>query len=148
MNNAEDIFSQYERYRQVLNETNQANKSAVLNALAAASITTVTVDFDGCGDSGQINSVSAFSGENPVCLPHAIVTRKVISWGSTEAFSTQTALEEAIEGLCYGYLEETHDGWENNDGAYGGFQFNVASGTIELEFNGRFTDHWTDNRRF
>ena len=37
-------------------------------------------------------------------------------------------------------LEQEQGGWENNDGAFGEFTFDVAERTIELEFNGRFTD--------
>jgi ParB family transcriptional regulator, chromosome partitioning protein len=34
-------------------------------------------------------------------------------------------------------LEETHGGWENNDGAYGEFTFDVANRTITLAYNER-----------
>jgi hypothetical protein len=37
-------------------------------------------------------------------------------------------------------MEQEHGGWENNDGAYGEFQINVADRTIELEFYSRYTD--------
>jgi hypothetical protein len=50
-------------------------------------------------------------------------------------------LREAIEELCYSYLEQDYGGWENNDGAFGEFIFDVATRKIGLEFNSRFTDH-------
>ena len=37
-------------------------------------------------------------------------------------------------------LEQTHGGWENNDGAYGEFTFDVAERTIKLDFNERISD--------
>ncbi len=40
-------------------------------------------------------------------------------------------------GLAYDFLEETHDGWENSDGAYGDFIFDVAERTITLDYNER-----------
>jgi hypothetical protein len=57
-------------------------------------------------------------------------------------------LRQAIETLCYGYLEHEHGGWENNDGAYGEFTFDVAGRRIDLEFNARFTDSTLFNHSF
>jgi hypothetical protein len=39
---------------------------------------------------------------------------------------------------CRGH-GDTHCGWENNDGAYGDFIFDVAKRTITLDFNERYT---------
>jgi hypothetical protein len=52
-------------------------------------------------------------------------------------------LPEAAEELCYGYLEQEHGGWENNDGGQGEFTFNVAERRIELDFNARLSDSVT-----
>jgi hypothetical protein len=49
-------------------------------------------------------------------------------------------MPEAIEQLAYDFLRETHDGWENNAGAYGDFYFDVAERTITLNYNERFED--------
>jgi hypothetical protein len=57
-------------------------------------------------------------------------------------------MAEAIEQLCYDFLEQEHGGWENNDGAFGEFTFNVAERTVELEFNGRFSDFTTSSHTF
>ena len=148
MNDLENAMCAYERHRQAQARLNESNKGAVFDALANASITEVHVDFDGEGDSGQINGVAAFTGNQPAALPKTTVTIQSVSWGSTEAVATQATLEEAVETLCYGYLEETHGGWENNDGAHGEFRFDVAKRAIELEFHGRYTDTWTDTHSF
>jgi hypothetical protein len=57
-------------------------------------------------------------------------------------------LREAIEELCYGYLTQEHGGWENNDGAFGEFTFDVRAASIKLEFNARFTDYSTSTHKF
>lgn len=49
-------------------------------------------------------------------------------------------LDEAIEAAVYRLLEHTHNGWEDNDGAYGDFTFDTASRQITLAYNERFTD--------
>ena len=39
--------------------------------------------------------------------------------------------------LAYDFLGQTHGGWENSDGAYGDFTFDVAERTITLDYNER-----------
>ena len=69
-------------------------------------------------------------------------------WQVGDLTTAETPLPEAIETLCYGYLEQYQGGWENNDGAFGSFVFDVAGRTVQLEFNGRFTDVATHNYDF
>jgi hypothetical protein len=42
--------------------------------------------------------------------------------------------------LAYSFLRQTHEGWENNDGAFGDFTFDVAERSITLEYNERYTE--------
>jgi len=143
-----DFETNYARHKELRAKTNEINKAVLFDALASTSITSIHVDFDGAGDSGQINGVAAFRGDDPAILPNTTVVIQTVSWGKTEILSAESTLEAAIETLCYDYLEQTHGGWENNDGGYGEFTINVAKRSIELEFNGRFTDSWTDNHTF
>jgi hypothetical protein len=41
-------------------------------------------------------------------------------------FTAQQTIQGAVETLCYDYLDETHGGWGNNDGGFGGFRLDVA----------------------
>lgn len=140
MNDFASFMASYKRHRQAVTEANALNKTAVFAALVQAGITLLTIDFDGEGDSGQLNEIVALSGDTPVTLPATPLTLHEVLWNSDQLNQLDTTLPEAIETLCYGYLEQEHDGWENNDGAYGAFRFDVAACMIELEFNGRFTD--------
>ena len=46
------------------------NKSALFDALAAAGIQTVVIEFDGCGDSGQLENITGLDAENAeITLP-------------------------------------------------------------------------------
>jgi hypothetical protein len=45
------------------------NKTALLDALAFAGVTRVVVNFDGYGDSGQIENMEAQVGDDPVTMP-------------------------------------------------------------------------------
>jgi hypothetical protein len=148
MNDPDSTMASYERYRQAQAKINASNKAALFDALDAAKITEVQVDFDGEGDSGQIGSVTASCGEERAALPETTVTIRQSSWRDAEGVATEMKLEEAIETLCYGYLEQEHGGWENNEGGFGEFRFDVAARTIALEFNGRVIDTHTTNHRF
>ena len=113
-------------------DTNAADKIAVFDLLAEIGIHTVTIAFDGYGDSGQIEGIEAFDAEsNPTVLPN---NRPVRFQGE------ETTLREAIETMAYAYLEATHGGWENNEGAFGTFVFAVPDRTITLEHNARMTE--------
>lgn len=115
------------------------NKAALFAVLAAAGVTQVIVTFDGYGDSGQIESVDARAGDEPIELPEATVAFLSAEWDESEPVSRDLPLGDAVEQLAYDYLADSHAGWENNDGAYGEFVFDVAAGTISLDHNDRYT---------
>ena len=98
---------------------------------------TVNVTFDGEGDSGQIENITA---DDCAEVPQIPLELQQPSWGTGKLDSIQTTLRESIETLCYDFLSQEQGGWENNDGAYGEFTFHVAERRVELDFNARFTD--------
>ena len=72
-----------------------------------------------------------------VALPSGQVEIASAVWGQAEPERTTMTVHDAIERLVYDFLGKTHDGWENNDGAYGDFTFDVAERTITLDYNER-----------
>jgi hypothetical protein len=148
MNDPNSTMASYERHRQAQAKVNEGNKRALFDALAAANITAVHVEFDGEGDDGQIGSVIALRGEDQTVLPGTTITIREIEWRATDAVSAEMKVEDAIETVCYACLEERHDGWEIDAGAYGEFRFDVATRTISLEFNARYTDIHTSSHTF
>jgi hypothetical protein len=148
MTDPREILEAYELHNQALVQANALNKTAVFDALAAAGVTLVTVAFDGEGDSGQIENIQAHAGDAEAQLPTPSVEFQKVAWNSAKLDASSIDLREAIETLCYNYLEQEHGGWENNDGAFGEFVFSVSSKSIELEFNGRFSDFSTTSHTF
>ncbi len=116
------------------------NKAALFKAIAAAGVTLVVVSFDGCGDSGQIENIEVKAGEDIAALPAGEVELARAEWGKTDPQRATVSIKEAIEQLVYDFLAATHSGWEDNEGAYGEFIFDVAPRTITLDFNQRYID--------
>lgn len=122
------------------------NKAAVFDVLAQAGVTSVEVIFDGYGDSGQIEDINAKAGDKDVALPAINVEVARADWGSPDIVRLTHPLPQAIEQLAYDFLRETHAGWENNEGAYGDFHFDVTERSITLNYNERIeTSEYTQH---
>ena len=135
-----DFLEYYSRHLEAVTKVNALNKPIVFDALKAAGLTRVEVPFDGEGDSGQIEGIYAYAGDARAELPESSLTLHQAAQNKGDPKTTTVSLHDAIEILCYDYLSQTHGGWENNDGAYGIFRFDVLSRSIHLDFNERFTD--------
>lgn len=133
-------FDQKQReYARRAEETRSANKAVLFDSLAAAGIETVTVLFDGYGDSGQIERIDVEGGAGTILLPSDQIEIARTTWESPEIERLTQTVREAVETLVYDFLRQTHSGWEINDGAYGEFTFDVAEQTIKLDYNERYT---------
>jgi hypothetical protein len=92
--------------------------------LKAAGIARVDIYYDGCGDSGQIEDVRYFDAE-----------RKMINPAGTPIVS-----EDALRELFYDLLETRHAGWENNDGAFGEFEWDLIADTLNHSHSERYVE--------
>jgi hypothetical protein len=141
MTDAQDLQLRWQRFSDALAEANRRNKMIVFDALEAAGITHVAVGFDGEGDQGQIDGAAAHTEKGAVEFPETVVKLRRAGYGEDDLTTHEMPLREAVETLCYDYLEQEYAGWENNDGALGEFAFHVEDRRIALDFNGRFTDY-------
>ncbi len=130
-----------------IDDVRARNKNLIFAALAEAGIQTLTLGFDGCGDSGQIDDIEAWStGNDSVAFPS---NRKLQLVSTAPDYPpTEFTLQQAIETLVYDYLDETCYGWEDNEGGFGTFVFDIPARTITLKHNVRFTDFVTHNHSF
>lgn len=115
---------EYKRHVQERADRAGESMRRLTTELADLRVLRVSAEYDGYGDSGQIEEVGFF-GEGDA----------VIEVGAPIA--------DAVEQLLYDLLEVRHGGWENNDGAFGTFEWQIASGGLTHEHNARFTDHDT-----
>jgi len=148
MTDMNSILQSMELRRKMLQESGKLNKEALFAALSTAGIERVLISFDGEGDSGQLEDPAAYKGDNQVPLPDTKITFHCVQWDSEQLSPQEKSLKEAIEDLCYDFLQQDHGGWENNDGAYGEFTFDVNARSVLLEFNGRYTDVHTSLHNF
>jgi hypothetical protein len=54
----DDFSKRYQDHKKAVSEANSLNKVPVFDALVAGKITRVTIEFDGKGDSGQLNDIT------------------------------------------------------------------------------------------
>ena len=93
--------------------------------LAELGITQVRISYDGCGDSGAVETVTAFQGEDEVDLPKVM----------------EETLAEAAEKLL-------PSGWEINDGSFGELALDVAQRKLTREHNWRVSETEYDEHEF
>lgn len=107
---------------------------AVLGAhLTTLGFTEVRIGYDGIGDEGGITDIEAFNAQGtPSSLP---------MWGREEAPLGKVA--DALENFAWKVLDEHHDGFEIDDGAFGTLTLNATTGKLTLERNDRFTSFET-----
>lgn len=115
------------------------NKTALFGALSQAAIATVTVHFDGYGDFGQIEEIEAQAAGTAVPFPEGTIDIASPFPDGSGVQRTSVTVREAIEQLTYDLLGQTYCGWQDNDGAYGDFAFDVANRKITLDYHQRFT---------
>src|SRR3546814_12791423 len=77
----------------------------------------------------------ARAGDDVVDLPVITVTQAAALWDGSGSEESTPLLTDEIESLAHDLLTDTHAGWENNDGAYGEFVFDVANRTNHIAHN-------------
>ena len=119
-----DSLALYERERL---ENVRRHLPEARRQLQAAGIDRVQILYDGCGDSGCIESIT-YTNEQ----------------GSTVDLAGKLAMtEEQLMDLFYDLTQARHPGWENNDGAYGEFDWKLSGDALKHTHNDRFTDYDT-----
>ncbi len=135
-------------YETRLAELHPVNKASLFAALAAAGVTRVTVSFNGCGDEGRIEQVLAFAGEDAVELPNVDVAVQTLDFHAVAPRVRTQPLGDAVEALADAMLNSAHRFWEDGEGAFGEFVFDVGAGAITLDFNAQFVESTNHTHEF
>jgi hypothetical protein len=78
----EKIMDSIAKRRDALAEAWILDREAFFNALSAAGISRVNVTFDGEGDSGQIDNITAYKGDEVAPLPAQTASLRVVGWNT------------------------------------------------------------------
>ena len=92
-------------------------------------ITTVKVHYEGSGDSGSIDSISYYKGEDE----HNI-----------KDLDISDEMHEKLINLCYPMLDNIED-WYNNDGGHGTLSIDIKTGEYEIDVNIEYRSYSTHN---
>ena len=143
----DSIYQQIAQERLTKQQAVQHNAKALFDFLQESKIVTINATFDGCGDSGQINSVEYLDHRGKdVSAPLGEVPNSRLEAGyhwndktkkMEELPIRRGCVEELVHEICYDKLGSKHMGWEINEGSYGAFSFDVLNRKISLEFNER-----------
>ena len=113
----DDLLAQIEQQEKEAREQAIATFKSLCENLAQQGIEEVRISYDGYGDSGAIEQITAFSDGEEIAVDAAV----------------SQSLEDAACGLLPG-------GWENNDGAFGELVLNVTERRLVREHNWRISD--------
>jgi len=135
-----DAFANAQAYSARMAAIRRHNRTAIVAVLATHGVATVTIEFNGYGDEGQIECPSLFDADGKeIATPDITVDVLVDSVGDEQPMCTE-ALNAALKDFVYDTLGDLHGGWQDNEGAYGELTIDVAAGTATLNFNARIVE--------
>ncbi|NDA90214.1 MAG: hypothetical protein EBY20_04815 [Alphaproteobacteria bacterium] len=137
------------------------HSNLLFDTLAQTKVSSIEVSFEGCGDSGQIESVD-YTDANGKGIDEAYLDKVIVKGSERTSYhewdekKKQMVLTEAREGnvrgiieeICYDKLGASHGGWELNEGSYGTFYFDVSTRKVRLEYNERIEEVRTSEESF
>jgi len=133
----------------------------LFDTLAQTKVSSIEVSFEGCGDSGQIESVD-YTDSKGKGIDEAYLNKTIVKGSATTAYmqydektklfvdgkGKEGNVREIIEEICYDKLGASHGGWELNEGSYGTFHFDVPTRKVTLEYNERIEEVRTSEESF
>jgi hypothetical protein len=137
-----DFAKQVRDRRTIVQAKLETLKAAVITPLKEAGIASVTITFDGYGDSGAIEETdyTNIAGETCDCPEVELEIAPEQDHLPCLAQSS-VALSQALEDLAYLALEQHHPGWEINEGSNGTLTVDVGEASFTLECEVRFIDY-------
>ena len=115
----------------------QAAKPVLIAALTSMGVAHVEVEYDGEGDSGQINSTFGVNDRGEIV---DLAKPFPVSIGQGDRLHHYDSLEEFVEDFAWDLLEQYHAGFVDNDGGFGRVTIEVADARITLDHNDRVVE--------
>lgn len=124
------------------NKNKNKNKELLCAVMQTLGITSIAVEFDGSGDSGQVEGVTVVPAnkqdhfDNTQTKVFRTRCFYSVAGNRVEEEEVSCSASELAEDFAYEILEYNHGGWEINDGAYGTIIIH-ADGRGSIEYNQR-----------
>lgn len=149
-----NIYGMFRQSHESAKKRIDHNRHVLFDAFDAKGIRGAEVTFEGSGDSGGIDKIeldhpSICDGEIGSNIRDKLLGTPLGNLEVLEcvSFSKEGMIDvlakgpftirDAIESIVYDALKAEHDGWENNDGAFGDVNFDTKSRSISMEFRER-----------
>lgn len=113
--NFADIMEQWRAEREAANKAARAELIAQLRAIG---ITEVTAEYEGYGDSGNVEDITV--------QPNGI--------------EIAGDLSTKLEDFAWSFAYEHHPGFENNEGGYGTLTWDISADSITLDHAERYVE--------
>lgn len=126
---------------QLLNKNINSNIQSLLDVLSKEQIKSITISYNGGGDSGDTEEIQTIPPLSRHQLEKIIVDKKSFyrscsnSKEDIQSFDEKENLFEAASSITLDILEKYYPGWEINEGSNGEFTINVPERTCYLQHN-------------
>jgi hypothetical protein len=156
-----DIMAQIKADQLKKSDRVKYHTNLLFDTLAQTKVSSIEVDFEGCGDSGQIEAVD-YTDANGKGIDEAYLDKVIVKGSAKTSYhkwdekkkemvlteAREGNIREIIEEICYDKLGASHGGWEINEGSYGTFYFDVSTRKVRLEYNERIEEVRTSEESF
>ncbi len=116
MTNASDFYTQMLNARNRAAEQRVETRSALLSELRALGVTDLTVQYEGYGDSGNVEDV--------VVTPDTITLTE--------------EMRRRVEDFGWDFAYALSPGFENNEGGYGELTWSIEADKIDVSHSNRY----------
>ncbi|MFA8443926.1 DUF6878 family protein [Yoonia sp.] len=113
-----DFASTMEKWATERDAENKATRAALLAQLRALGVIEVTAEYEGYGDSGNVEDITL--QPSGVTLP--------------------SELSSQLDDFAWAFAYQQHPGFENNDGGYGTLTWDIAKDSIDLDHADRYVE--------
>ena len=163
MMSIDEITNFFQQGKENAKKRIEKNKHILFDFFDSKGILSVQASFEGSGDSGGVETVNILNTTD--CSPfhkkdanvsskdlkniletilNGVETYEGTQFSKEGAYelisSSQVTVESLIHSICYDALKSEHEGWENNDGAYGDVQFESSNRSIFMNYYERSTE--------
>lgn len=133
-------------YQMLSKDALHENRNRLIAALAELKAETVTIDYIGGGDSGDVSNLSVSQPDLLPQLEQAAVVLRCIrgEWRDCQYHhwpeDQPVPLRQALMDFTLDWVNSEHGGWENNDGGQGSVIIRVPDNTFSLEHTEFYTE--------